>query len=56
MGEQNSPAVAEPLVEVDRPFGGVGREIGGGIAQSDGHDAPSHSLELDEVISLPECR
>ena len=34
VGEQDPPAVAEPLVEVDRALGGVGGEVGGGVAES----------------------
>ena len=37
MGEQDAPAVAEPLVEVDAAFGGVSGEVGGLVTESDGH-------------------
>ena len=37
MGEEDSPGVAEPFVETDGAQGGLGDEVGGGVAQSDGH-------------------
>ena len=42
------PAVALPLVEVDRALGGVGGEVGGVVAQADGHVARSlvHAMDL----------
>ena len=45
VGEQHAPAVAEPLVEVDRALGGLGGEVGCGVAEANGHcnDAPCRS-------------
>ena len=37
VGEQHAPAVAEPLVEVDLALGGLGGEVGGGVAEANGH-------------------
>src|ERR1700752_4735142 len=37
MGEQDAPAVAEPLMEADLPLGGILFEIWGGIAKTKGH-------------------
>ena len=33
VGEQHGPRVADPVVEVDRPLGGLGLEVGRGIAE-----------------------
>jgi hypothetical protein len=38
MREQDGPLIADPLVKVDRAFGGLGLEIGGGIADTQSHD------------------
>ena len=43
VGEQHDPGIAGPLVEVDRAFAGVLREIGGGVAESQG----CHGRSLD---------
>jgi hypothetical protein len=37
MGEQHGPAVPDPVVEVDAAFGGVGLEVGGGVADRQRH-------------------
>ena len=50
--EQHAPAVAEVVVEVDRAFGGLGREVGGFVAQSERHAAaPLSSRDLDRSRS-----
>jgi hypothetical protein len=33
MREENAPGIAEPLMEMDRAFGGFGLEVGGDIAK-----------------------
>jgi hypothetical protein len=38
MRKQNGPAIADPLVEVDRAFRSVGGEVGGFVIDSEGHD------------------
>ena len=35
MRKQHHPRVARPLMKMDRPFGGVLREIGRGVAQAE---------------------
>jgi hypothetical protein len=37
VAEEDGPVIADPLVEADLALGGRGGEIGGGVAQSDGH-------------------
>src|SRR3954462_5517348 len=37
MGEQDAPPVTEILVEVELAFGGLNREVGGLVAELDGH-------------------
>jgi hypothetical protein len=37
MVKQDGPAVANPLIEVEGAFGGFGAEIGGFVANADGH-------------------
>jgi hypothetical protein len=38
MREQHGPFVADPVVEMDVAFGGVGFKVGGGIADAQGHE------------------
>jgi hypothetical protein len=38
MREEDAPRFAEPLVEVDGAFGRVLGEVGGDVAELDGHD------------------
>ncbi|MCY1415612.1 hypothetical protein D9M71_311030 [compost metagenome] len=40
VGEQDGPLIADPLVEVDRAFGGFGGEIGRFITNADCHVYP----------------
>jgi hypothetical protein len=44
--EHHRPAVAHPVVEADPALGGVGLEVGGGIAQTDAHLAGSLCCRL----------
>ena len=37
MAEQHTPGVAEPLVEVDLALRRVGGEVGGDVAEANGH-------------------
>src|SRR5262249_45939683 len=37
MGEEQAPAIAEPLMKADRPLSRLGFEVRGGIAESEGH-------------------
>jgi hypothetical protein len=37
MRKQDAPAVAEVVVQAESPFGGLRREVRGGVAQLDGH-------------------
>ncbi|MNR36858.1 hypothetical protein D3C85_1548320 [compost metagenome] len=39
VGEQHTPAIAQPLVELDSTSAGVLFEIGGDIAESEAHGA-----------------
>jgi len=59
MGEQESPAVAQVLVQAEASLGGLGGEIGGGVAQLDRHGSSSNPLFL-VVASIsggePYCR
>jgi hypothetical protein len=41
MGEQHDPRVADPIMEADVAFGGVGFEIGRGIANLKSHNKSS---------------
>src|SRR5207237_7943307 len=59
--EQDAPAVAEVVVEVDRSFGGLGREVGGLVAQAQRHlntssfvvsrDAQARSARREKRVS-----
>ncbi len=37
MGEEQHPAIAGPVIEVQLAFGGVGGEVGGGFVDGQGH-------------------
>ena len=37
VGEEDRPAVADPVVEVDRPLGGLGGEVGRGVVKAKNH-------------------
>ena len=37
-GEEDAPAVAEPLVEVDFALGGLGLEVRSNVAKTDSHN------------------
>ncbi len=47
--ENKTPRIAEPFVEIDPAFGGVGVEIGRGIADAQGHG----SLRLGTLQRFP---
>ena len=40
MGKQNRPTVADPVVKVDRAFGGISGEVRGFVVDSECHDNP----------------
>ena len=48
--EEDGPAVADPLVEVDGAVGGFGGEVGGGVVDAEGHGVISLGVRLEPGI------
>ena len=56
MREQDRPLVADPVVEVDRPFRGLRREIGCFVADAKCHGSSPEDVSIGgPIIRLPRC-
>ena len=48
--EQDGPAVADPVVEVDRALRGLGGEVGGGVVDAQGHGALQGWVGVEVIV------
>src|SRR5205807_6019776 len=55
MGEQDRPAIADPVVKIDRALGRLGREIRRFVVDAQGHDPPP-LLACHRRITVSEYR
>jgi hypothetical protein len=52
MGKQHTPAIAQPLVELDGTSAGILFEIGGDIAESEAHGAAPCECLMSSTVPV----